>query len=601
MLDPKALADEGLSAASPVSLVVRDVKLKTALKLMLQPLGLTYKLEDDVILITSPLATQAQTYTHTYYVGDLVLPADHGPQSLLPHMTLNKEQSPQHDPNAGFGPTTDPMQPAGFSGVRTATGERPNVDMTPIIQLITTSIAPGTWKLQDGQDGSAYGLGGGFGGDAGGIDQQRQPGAIVPFYLSISLIIKHTAEVHDQVADLLRQLRRLTDLQVSIEVRFITVSDTFFEFIGVDFDFEIQSDSVGKHSTFATVANTSSSSTTSTSTSSSSSTSGTSTTSTSTSTSSSSSTSGTSTSTSSSTGSSTSTSSSSSTGSSSTGAPASYTVSNILDHSLPNTQPVIVGLSTPGLNGYSSNLALPYTGPTSSSVAPSQYTSGTGATFGIAFLSDLEVFLYLTAAQGDSRANVLQAPKVTTMNGAAATVMSTQTTYYVQSLTPIIGPGAVAYTPNIAPLNQGPILMVTPVVSADRRYVRMTLSPQFISNATLQTFAFPSLAAVGGSGLGGAAAVVAPTIQLPNFTLFTVSTTVTVPDGGTVLMGGVKTMNETRTENGVPVLSKIPMIDRLFRNIGIGRTTSSLMLMVTPRIIILEEEEQALGIPSVAF
>ena len=38
---------------------------------------------------------------------------------------------------------------------------------------------------------------------------------------------------------------------MSIEVRFITVNDTFFEFIGVDFDFQIQSDTVGKHSTFA--------------------------------------------------------------------------------------------------------------------------------------------------------------------------------------------------------------------------------------------------------------------------------------------------------------------------------------------------------------
>ena len=36
-----------------------------------------------------------------------------------------------------------------------------------------------------------------------------------------------------------------------------------------------------------------------------------------------------------------------------------------------------------------------------------------------------------------------------------------------------------------------------------------------------------------------------------------------------------------------------------FRNVGIGRTTNSLMLMVTPRIIILEEEEERLGIPTV--
>ena len=43
----------------------------------------------------------------------------------------------------------------------------------------------------------------------------------------------------------------------------------------------------------------------------------------------------------------------------------------------------------------------------------------------------------------------------------------------------------------------------------------------------------------------------------------------------------------------MPVVSKIPLLDRLFRNVGIGRTTNSVMLMVTPRIIILEEEEEA--------
>src|SRR5262249_38754651 len=129
------------------------------------------------------------------------------------------------------------------------------VDMMPLIQLITTSIAPGTWRVHDnnGQDVSAaYGLGGGFGGDAGGIDTNRPPGALTPFFFSLSLIIPPTPEVHEQVADLLRQLRRLQDLQVSIEVRFITVEDNFFEFIGVDFDFQIQSDTVGKHATFAT-------------------------------------------------------------------------------------------------------------------------------------------------------------------------------------------------------------------------------------------------------------------------------------------------------------------------------------------------------------
>jgi len=71
----------------------------------------------------------------------------------------------------------------------------------------------------------------------------------------------------------------------------------------------------------------------------------------------------------------------------------------------------------------------------------------------------------------------------------------------------------------------------------------------------------------------------------------TVSTIVSVPDGGTVLLGGVKRLREGRTMFGVPILNKIPYISRLFKNSGVGRETESIMLMVTPRIIIQEEEE----------
>jgi general secretion pathway protein D len=79
---------------------------------------------------------------------------------------------------------------------------------------------------------------------------------------------------------------------------------------------------------------------------------------------------------------------------------------------------------------------------------------------------------------------------------------------------------------------------------------------------------------------------------LPTFAFTTVTTTVSVPDGGTVLLGGIKRLSEGRTERGVPILDKLPYINRLFKNVGIGRTTQSLMMMVTPRIIIQEEEEE---------
>jgi len=50
----------------------------------------------------------------------------------------------------------------------------------------------------------------------------------------------------------------------------------------------------------------------------------------------------------------------------------------------------------------------------------------------------------------------------------------------------------------------------------------------------------------------------------------------------------LKRLNEGRNELGPPVLSKIPYIDRLFRNVGYGRSGTSILLMVTPRIIIQE-------------
>jgi general secretion pathway protein D len=140
-------------------------------------------------------------------------------------------------------------------------------------------------------------------------------------------------------------------------------------------------------------------------------------------------------------------------------------------------------------------------------------------------------------------------------------------------------------------------LSVTPVVSADRRYVRLSLAPNFQTIDGLQSFPVP--AAVGGGGLGGTGTAITGQIQLPETTTTNINTTVTVPDGGTVLLGGVKRMREQRLEYGVPVLSKTPLINRLFRNIGIGRRTDSLMLMVTPRIIILEEEEDRIGVRTI--
>jgi len=88
-------------------------------------------------------------------------------------------------------------------------------------------------------------------------------------------------------------------------------------------------------------------------------------------------------------------------------------------------------------------------------------------------------------------------------------------------------------------------------------------------------------------------------VQLPEFNFSTVNTTVTAPDGGTVLLGSINRVAEGSTDRGVPLLGKVPGLNRLFKNRGIGREVGARNFTVNPRIIILEEEEQRqVGRPS---
>lgn len=88
--------------------------------------------------------------------------------------------------------------------------------------------------------------------------------------------------------------------------------------------------------------------------------------------------------------------------------------------------------------------------------------------------------------------------------------------------------------------------------------------------------------------------VVPVTIQVPVLEPLNVCTTVAVPDGGTVLLGGIKCLDDGLKELGVPILGSIPPLKELFLDIEVSATDfagNSIMLMVTPRLIIPEEEE----------
>lgn len=71
-LDKEGLADEGVSCDQQISLKVSGVSLQSALELMLEPLGLTYLNEDEVLKITTQSTADEKLMTRVYPVRDLV-------------------------------------------------------------------------------------------------------------------------------------------------------------------------------------------------------------------------------------------------------------------------------------------------------------------------------------------------------------------------------------------------------------------------------------------------------------------------------------------------------------------------------------------------
>jgi general secretion pathway protein D len=64
-----------------------------------------------------------------------------------------------------------------------------------------------------------------------------------------------------------------------------------------------------------------------------------------------------------------------------------------------------------------------------------------------------------------------------------------------------------------------------------------------------------------------------------------------VPDGGTLLLGGLKRSATDEKEVGVPVLSKIPVLGRLFTNRSKVADQQILLILVKPTIILQEETD----------
>lgn len=555
VFDDIALAAENVQKDRMVDIPIREpISLRSALDVILNSAGLVFVVENEVIKVTSRDASHSKLETETYYIGDLVMPVT-APQNpmqmhwMQPNMANGNSNGVM---NVGYnsGSSVSEMAMAqrfgqdalldsaigrsmynGNNGPNTGqptygtVGAQPlggvtEQDFQPLIDLIQNTIQPDTWQ-----------------------DTGQGLGTLQAFVPNLSLIVSQTQAIQDEIQDLLKKLRELNDVQIVVEVRFVSLRDEFFERVGIDFDFSINDNT------------------------------------------------------------------------------------QLLD---PNADTVIGGSTIVGRDPAdtlqftpTSDLDIKFIQNSFSAAEPifGGFQAAQAANFGFAILSDIEVFFLIQAAKGDTRTNITQAPTVTMFNGQSASVTDGSQRPFVTSVVPVVGDFAVAHQPIITILPDGTSLNVTAVVSDDRRFVRLQLVPFFTQVTDVETFTFDGSTTTEQSSSstildnlldavdGGTrtrdddtlrTTTQGITVQLPVLSTTSINTVVSVPDGGTVLMGGIKRMNESRTERGVPFLSNLPYVNRLFKNVGIGHETQNLMMMVTPRIIIQEEiEEDQVGLTNV--
>ena len=551
--DDASLDDEKISLDSVnVTEDVKDLPLRDALSIVLEKARLSFVVENNVVKVTTTKRSKGRLVTKVFHVMDLVTPIPE--YGLSPHHTLaGAIASTKALPNLGAvgaagsaGITTPQIQSNGLKGGELVSGGNgvpgngmpflpgPSagslqsgitsaIAMSPqravysqqLMNLVSNMIRPGSWQQMGGAGNIAYY-------DIGG-----------------AMVVNQTADVVREVQDLLDALRRLQDLSVAVEIRVVSLSETFFERVGVDFQANIKTNNQTLERQIAT----------------------------------------------------------------STFRPEPF-INDIngkgivgyspasgfsSDLGVP-VRPSSFGLSLPPFGGYQPSL-----GPT---------TNG-GLSLGLAFLNDIQVYMFLEAAQGNRRVNIMQAPKLTLFNGQTSTVGVNDLAFFTTGLQVVNVGGQFVYLPqNTAfpignagaggPGSPGVSITVQAVISADRRFVRLNLTPTLTALASATVPLFPITTFITPVFEGGSQGQPIPFTQFfqqPSFTEITAQTTVAVPDGGTVLLGGLKTLSQGRNEFGPPVLSQVPYLNRLFKNVGVGQETRHVMLMVTPRIIINSEEE----------
>jgi len=535
-VDWESLADIGVDRDTLVTLNLQPLPARVVLDRVLDKVSpdafsrAGWAVNDGVLVIASEEALRRNTFIVIYDVQDLLFQVPE--QREVPDLDLGDIQE-----GGGSGSQTDVEEEEGEGLTQQELLQR-------IIEILQSNVDPDGWRDN--------------GGDTGEIQE-----------LNGNLIITNTSKNHRSISGLLQQLREVRSIQINVETRFLLVNENFFEQIGFDLDVVFNADNSQVEDAVATQNQIS---------------------------------------------------------------PLALPPSgrrNLLPSDLvspffggprfdgtanpvltnsqevqddPNTLPIFDIQDAPFLVTAPDNTSIIPTQQNSKGLAENLLGGGVFATnilnstpaLGAAatFLDDIQVDLLLEATQADRRSVQLTSPRLTFTNGRAATISVVTQRAFVSDLTPTVGTRSVAFDPDPGVVSDGFFMLLDGVVSADRRYVTMEVQTGISQLEDLVPFEVSALTTGGGDDDPGGDNIFTGALQQPTIRTTIVRTGATVPDQGTLLLGGQRFSTEVEVETGVPVLSQIPILNRLFTNRIDSRDDQTMLILLKPTILIQNEEEE---------
>ena len=233
-----------------------------------------------------------------------------------------------------------------------------------------------------------------------------------------------------------------------------------------------------------------------------------------------------------------------------------------------------------GLNWLANDSHGKYHGTWQSGTLGSTTTTGSGSGSssssggGLSYLVDVAGInrAQLTAIASDSRVNILSTPRILVNSGQEASIdvgtqvptLSAQTTASTQTN------GSSNILQSVQYRNTGIILDVKPTIYSDNR-IDLDISQEVSS-------ALPIDPASG--------------VNSPSISNRSIKTSLSLNDGGSVVLGGLVSTTDTKGSTGIPLLQDIPVIGNLFKTKSNGKTRTELLLLIVPYIIDSNQQAQ---------